>query len=158
MNKLAILLCLLLVFNFSKSDEDYDFVDIAAYIFKGMSHNEEGKCAKVFLNNKSKIKDILTKLFNDLKNGKELSSIMFGYGIELVAIDGMATDCKIFALLEAVNKLMSPSGIKSIGESISNNADEIYSNFLDLKKDKGVLKKMVPLGKVLKIILNFSVN
>ncbi len=158
MNKLAILLCFLLVFNFSKSDEDYDFVEILTYIFKGMSPNEEGKCAKVFMNHKSEIKDILTKLFNDIKDGKDFSSLTLNYGLKLIAIDGLATECKVFPLLEAINKLMSPSGIKSIGEAISNNADEIYEHFKSLKKDKGVLKKMVPIGKVLSIILNFSVN
>ena len=157
MNKLGLLLCFLLIANISAEESDMvgKIYDIVTNLLKGMS--DEGKCAKVFSTKKDQILPIVTELIGEVKNGKSLSELAFSYGLRLLGIEDMATDCKAFALLELFSKITSKEGIKSIGTNISEKADEIYDLATQLKAAKGLEAKVEIAGKILAIVFNFKV-
>ena len=161
MNKFAFLLGLLLIFNLSKSeDEDQmsTLYDHATYIIEGMSRGGEGQCVAVLRNNKSQLLKILNDIIADMKNGDDLSTIVVRYLGKLIVIDGLTSKCNIFNILGVVDLFNSATGISDLGNSIVSNAQQIFSFIQELKTKETLDEKLVPVGHILALILNFYVS
>ena len=161
MNKFALLLGLLLIFNLSKSEDDdqmstlYDHV---TYILEGMSRTGEGQCAAIFRNNKPQLLKIINDIMTDMKKGDELSTIVIKYLGKLIVIDGLTSKCNIFNILGVVDLFNSATGISDLGTSIVTNAQEIFTYIQELKTKETLDEKLVPVGHILALILNFYVS
>ena len=160
MNKFVLLLGLLLIFNLSKSDDDQmsTLYDHATYLIEGMSQTGQGLCAAVLRNNKATILPIIESIIADMKAGVELSTVLSTYLTRLVFVDGFVLDCNPFALLGVVNKFNSAQGIEKIGNLISNNAADIFYYVQEFKNKETLDEKLVPLGHILSIVLEYNVN
>ena len=160
MNKFVLLLGLLLIFNLSKSDDDQmsTLYDHATYLIEGMSQTGHGLCAAVLRNNKATILPIIESIIADMKAGVELSTVLSTYLTRLVFVDGFVLDCNPFALLGVVNKFNSAQGIEKIGNLISNNAADIFYYVQEFKNKETLDEKLVPLGHILSIVLEYNVN
>ena len=161
MNKFALLLGLLLIFNFSKSeDEDQmsTIYDHVTYILEGMSKTGDAQCAAVFRNNKPEMLELLNLIMADIKAGTELSNIIIKYLGRLVLIDGLPTKCNLFNIIGVVDKFSSTTGIVTIGNNIANNADEIFRYVQEIKTKETLDEKLVPVGHILSLILDFYVS
>ena len=159
MNKFAILLCFLLIFNCTHAAEKFEeYYDYVFNVLKGMSREGEGLCAKVFEENKEKILDILTRLFKEIKDGKSVTSIILGYGLELASVDGFLTNCNAIDLFQSVQKFMSISGIRAIGETVRDNSESIYNIIDKIKHTKGINSKLENLGEFVSTLLQVNVN
>jgi hypothetical protein len=159
MNKFTLILFFLLLVNLSKSEEKIDLVyEIITDVARGMSSTGEGKCAKALTNSKDKLLGIFERLKKDLENGKQLSSLMISYGIDLLGVPGMATDCKIMELITVYTDVTSIEGIKKIALNIKKNAEKIAEYADSMKNVSGLSNKMEYIGRILSLALNKSVN
>ena len=161
MNKFALILGLLLLFNLSKSIDDDQMstlYDHMTYILEGMSKTGEGQCAAVFRNNKSVLLGIIKNIMNDIKGGVDTTTIVARYLGKLILIDGLGTKCNIFALLKVVEIFNSADGIKNIGTSIVDNSNQIFDYVQEIKNKEELDDKLVSAGRILAILLNFNVN
>ena len=159
MNKLGLLLCFLLIVNISAEEGENvgKFYDIIVNILKGMSENEEGKCANIFKNKRGEILPLIKDLASEFKNGKSLPELVSSYGFRLLAIEDLAVECKAFSLFEIFTKVTSKEGIKDIGISIQKNADQIYKFTTDLKSTKDNVERLAIIGKIFALVLDFKV-
>jgi len=162
MNKFALVFCLLLIVNFSQEVEinlNYETIyDALTNIIKGLSATNEGLCANVFIKNKSKMLNIVERVIDDLKSGKKFSDLLGTYSIELLGIENLLTDCRVFSLVPAVTDLISLNGIKGIGDRIYKNAETLYDYVQKFKSTPGLGDKLVYVGKALKIVLDIYVQ
>ena len=159
MNKFVLLLCFLLVVNVSKEETDmYDRAyDLITKLLKGMSTSEKGECANIFENKKEEIMNVIKGLIDDIKAGKKFSDVLVNYGFKLITIEDLVLKCKAFDLFQLFSKFTSKDGIKEIGSTIQNKADEIYELINDVKSARTLADKLVKVGKILSIVFNFSV-
>ena len=158
MNKFALVFFLLLIVNFSQEDEinvNYENIyDLVVNVIKGLSANDEGLCANVFIKNKDTMLSVVRSVIEELKKGKGLMDVIGGYAIQLLGVENLLSDCRVFSLISSVKDLLSVEGIKAIGDRISEKADTLYDYFQKLKSAKGLDNKLVYVGKCLKIILD----
>ena len=161
MNKFALILGLLLFFNCSKSDEEdhmsavYDHI---TYILEGMCKIGESKCAAVFRDNKPILLEIIKDVINEFKEGADPTSILAKYLGKIILIDGLGTKCNLFSLLKVVEIFNSADGIKDLGKTIVDNANKIFDYVQEIKNKEDLDEKLVSVGHILSILLNFYVN
>ncbi len=93
MNKFALVFFLLLIVNFSQEDEikvnDENIYDLAVNVIKGLSANDEGFCANVFIKNKDTMLIIIRSVIQDLKRGKGLMDVISSYIVGLLRIENV---------------------------------------------------------------------
>ena len=163
MNKIAIFLFFILFFNFSNSfelnDETLDKAyDLLVEILKGMCQNDKKECATAFAKNKDQLIVIIKNIIEEVKNGADLSSILTKYSIQLILIDDIGTKCNIIYILRVITKFQSADGIRDIGETIKNNAGELYKYIQTILTGETTEVKLYAVGQILSLILNYYVN
>ena len=158
MNKLGLLLCFLFIVNIS-AEEEKDMVgkvyDIIINLLEGMS--KEKRCSRIFQTKKDQIFPIIKEAVNDFKNGQSFSELVVSYGFRLLAVEDLAVECKAFTLFELFSKVTSKDGIKDIGVTIQERANDIYKLVSLLKTTKGIENKVKIAGEIFAIILKFKV-
>ena len=163
MNKIAIFLFFILFFNFSNSfelnDETLDKAyDLLVEILKGMCQNDKKECATAFAKNKDQLIVIIKNIIEEVKNGADLSSILTKYSIQLILIDDIGTKCNIIYILRVITKFQSADGIRDIGETIKNNADELYKYIQVILTGETTEVKLYAVGQILALLFNYYVN
>ena len=159
MNKFTLIIFFLLLINLTKSEEKTDMIyGIITDIARGMSRGGEGKCAKALTDSKDKLLEIFERLKNDLEKGKQLSSLMISYGIDLLGVPGMATDCKIMEFITVYTDVTTIEGIKKIALNIKKNAEKIAEYADSMKNVTGLSDKMEFIGKILSLALDKTLN
>ena len=163
MNKFVVLLCIFLAFNFTKSEEmtDEALEKIYGYIvsiLKGMSSTEQRQCAGVFINNKDRLKPILGQIIADVKNGDSISIIISRYLTSLLVIDNIGSKCNLLSILRFIGIFDNANGIREIGNNIVNSADDILLSVGDIQNGETTDDKLIGIGRIIAIVLNFYVN
>ena len=163
MNKIAVFLCFILFFNFSNSfelnDETLDTVyDLLVEVLKGMCQNDKKECATAFAKNKDQLIVIIKEIMEEIKNGEEFGTILMKYSVKLLLIDDIGTKCNIIYILRVINKFQSADGIRDIGETIKNNADELYKYIQVILTGETTEAKLYAVGQILALLFNYYVN
>ena len=136
-------------------DTVYDFL---IGIFKGMSNSDMAKCAGVLENQKKILKEYIEIIVEKFKSGEKFDEILKEYGIKIITIKGLAENCELFKAIITYDKISTVDGLTQISEKMENDSKVISEiikkllNFVD-KDDK-----IVVLGKLLSIILDFNVK
>ena len=161
MNKFALFLCIILVFNYSQSIEDEQLNKLYDYlveILKGFSREGNNECANIFINNRSKMISIIKKILKDLQDGAEMLTIATRYFQDLLMIDSaILSKCQLLGWDSVLKKFKNQEQIKKMGEIIRDNASEVRALYLQMKEAQGLLNKIFYVGKFLALILNFNV-
>ena len=162
MKKFSILLCFILLLNFSKSldEEVFDLVyNLTSKIFKGMTKTKSHLCSDTMIKNKEKIstilKDIIKSSEDDLGFFDFLDNIV-NY-IKLNNVENI-NKCKLSEILELSSQIPTLTGIKNIGKSVENNNNNIFELIKKIVKCNDSDERLALLGKILSIILNFYVE
>ena len=154
------LLCILLILNFAKNEEE-EFIDmIYDYIPKilvGMSETNSRDCSDVFKDNKEKILKIVKDYIKDVEDGRNWIYIKAKFVIQLGSIENMAK-CNPLDLLNLYFKINRKEGFEEIGNLVSQNNLNIYHLIREIKNVEGFDNKMASFGKILSLILNFYVS
>ena len=156
MNKFAILFCFFLVFNFSKSMEETELLDLMEGVIKGLFST--GGCAKVFSDNKSEFYESMKKTLEIFLKEGDLLKALSGFILNNQKIGEFLEECKPFKLLDEFKSFTTADGVTKIAENMYNNAATIYSQMNALKAAKSKVEKGEIIGKVLRMILPLSVN
>ena len=161
MNKFALLLCFLLAVNYSicqDTEEIEKYYDYAVELLKGFSKNGQNTCANFFSVHRKQVISIVKAAIEEIKAGAQLTSLALKYVGQLLNLDSsVATTCNLFGILPLVNKFNSVDEIKAIGQRITSNAQTIYDNIQLAKNAEGLKSKLLYIGKILSIVLNFNV-
>ena len=161
MKKFALVFCLLLIINFSQEQVNISYeniYDLLINLFRGMSATEECKCAKVFVENKTRMLKAVNSLIEDLKAGQDFSSSIAILSIDLMSIDNFLTDCRLINIMPVINTLFCQDGIKLIGNRLVKNSKAISNLFSNLKSVSEFSDKLKILGQILRVILDFYVQ
>ena len=163
MNKFVLLLTFFLTINICYCDESIPFNEDTIYnyvvdLLKGLSNKPEHECSNIVKNNKKDIMKIAKDLIGDLKNGKKLNDLIWKYGLRLMDIEDLLSKCKLLDLLDLKDQLKSKTGILKYGETIYNHADTIAQYLTEAKNASTMDEKMIKIGQILAIILDFYVN
>ena len=161
MNKFALFLCIILVFSYSKcieEDQLNTLYDYLVELLKGFSKDGNNECAKIFINNRSKMISIIKKILKDLQDGTQLIQIATKYLQDLLIMDSsILTKCQVLGWDSVLKKFKNLEEIKKMGENIHDNASDILDLYKEMKQAKGLLNKLFYVGKFLAIVLNFNV-
>ena len=159
MNKFVFLLGLLLIFNLSKSEDNDQKNEIYAQIigiFEGMSETGEGQCAAVFRNNETHLLDLISDMMTQIKNGEEITSLLSN--MAEFSVDGLYEKCNLLGMVEALTLFNSETGISDIGTNIVDNAKKIFSYVQEYKAKETLGEKIIFVGHILSIMLNYYVK
>lgn len=160
MKRSIFLLCIILILNFTKNEEE-EFIDlIYDYIPKilvGMSETNSRDCSDVFKDNKEKILKLVKDYIKDIEDGKNWIFIKGKFIIELGFIDNI-DKCNPLELLRLYFKINRKEGLEEIGNSVRQNNLNIYHLIREIKNVEGFDNKMASFGKILSLILNFYVS
>ena len=160
MKRSIFFLCIILIINFAKNEEE-EFIDmIYDYIPKilvGMSETNSRDCSDVFKDNKEKILKLIKDYFKDIEEGKSLIFIRGKFLLKLGTIYNM-NKCNPLDLLGLYFKINTNEGYKEIGNSVSQNNLNIYHLIREIKNVEGFDNKMATFGKILSLILDFYVS
>ena len=160
MKRSIFFLCIILIINFAKNEEE-EFIDmIYDYIPKilvGMSKTNSRDCSDVFKDNKEKILQIIKEYFKDIEDGKNWIYIRAKFIIKVGSIDNI-DKCNPLDLLGLYFKINTKDGYEEIGNSVSQNNLNIYHLIREIKKVEGFDNKMASFGKILSLILDFYVS
>ena len=132
--------------------------DLLIEVFKGMCQNDKKECATAFTKNKDQLILIIKEIIEEIKNGEEFASILMKYSVKLLMIDDIGTKCNIIYILRIITKFQSADGIRDIGETIKNNADELYKYIQVILTGETTEAKLYALGKILALIFNYYIN
>ena len=128
-------------------------------ILKGMSDTEEHKCSNVFRDKRDKeILPMLKDIVKRMDRGEEFETIARRYGIPLIATKGLAENCNLINAIPIYFRVNNEEGIQETGKIINKNAKEIYEQVQVMKSYETFPEKLVILGKILSIILEFYVH
>ena len=163
MNKIAVFLFFILFFNFSKSIEVDDatldkLYDSLVEVLKGMCKTGKNECAEVFVNNKDQLITLIKNIMEELSNGTDLSTIILKYAIQLLLIDNIGTKCNIIYIVRVVAKFQNADGIRDIGKTIKDNADELFEYFQKILGDEATEVKLYAVGKIFSLLFSYYVN
>ena len=163
MNKIAIFLCFILFFNLSNSfeldDETLDKAyDLLVEVLKGMCLNDKKECATAFAKNKDQLIVIIKNIIEEVKKGVDINSIVTKYSIPFLVIDNIGTKCNIIYILRIITNFQSADGIRDIGETIKNNADELYKYIQVILTGETTEVKLYAVGQILALLFNYYVN
>ena len=156
MNKFAILLCFCLVFNFSKSMEESELLELMEGMIKGLFST--GGCAKVFSDNKSKLFSSLKETVETFLKEGDLQKALSDFILNNQKISDFLEECKPFKLLDEFKSFITTEGVTKIADNIYNNAATLISQVNALKNAKNKTDKGAIIGEVLRLILPLSVN
>ena len=161
MNKFSLFFLILLIINFSQNEEFNinieNIYDSIVYVLRGISKTEKYLCANIFVQNKPKMIQSITYLIEEFKISQDFSNLIAGLGVEIIGIDNSLTECRLLNIISVLNCFFSKEGIKEMGERISNNSKTIVNLVNITKNNTGLPDKLINLGKILKIILDFYV-
>ena len=135
-----------------------EIYDLLINVFKGLSATDRGLWANNFVMSKPEVLKIIRNLIEELKSGKSFSNLLPGYTYKFLNIGNIFNDCRIIHLISSFKKLLSLEGIKAMGGRISKNAETLYDYFEIIKSAKESDKKLVYVGKCLKITLDIYVH
>ena len=162
MNKFVLLLCFLLFLNFSKCEETINYEQYYDYLVKvlqGLCPNGEAECAAIFINHKSQLLPLLTNIINDFINGDDTTTIMARYMFSIMAIDtSLLTKCNIADLIGVMRTFDSVESIQALGNRIANKSQQILSNVQLLQGVEGLENKLFYVGRILSLVLGFTVS
>ena len=160
MKRSIFLLCIILILNFTKNEEE-EFIDlIYDYIPKilvGMSETNSRDCSDVFKDNKEKILKLVKDYIKDIEDGKNWIFIKGKFIIELWFIDNI-DKCNPLELLRLYFKINRKEGFEEIGNSVRQNNLNIYHLIREIKNVEVFDNKMASFGLILSLILNFYVS
>ena len=162
-NKCILLFFFLLIFNFSLSQDilNYDekkLFNLLLNIIRGLTDSDENICVNTVLKNEEDITIILRDFRRDLQNGKSFTNLVIPYGLKILGITELISNCKILSLLNIYNQVTTKEGIKDIGFSIYNNPENILKVIYKIKTAKGLDNKIKYVGRLFSIIFTFSVS
>ena len=162
MNKLGLLLCFLLAFSYSKS-EDIDGIDPSMVydqlisVTKGMAQTNEYKCSNTLKNNRDKIFPKFESIIKSLKNENDFMSELFKSGLSLLTVIE-PKDCNLYDIIAKFPNLLKAEGIKDMGKNMMNHAGEIEGLINEFKKATDKEGKLIATGKIIKVITGIFVN
>ena len=161
MSKFALLLCFLLAVNYSMCqntelvDKYYDYL---VGLLKGLSIDGSNKCATFFEVKRNEVIKLIKSAMVDIEGGGELSTIALQLVNQLLRIDSsVATTCNLLGIIPLISKFNSADEIKAIGDRISSKSRTIFQLIQSIKESKDLKTKLLYIGKILSIILNFNV-
>ena len=153
MNKFGILLCFLAI-SFSQSaipELDWGVIfDITVALVKGMSENDECKCANAYNSHRDKIVPVLQAVWEDVRNGKDYKTAAMEHAHELGNIDDVNEYCQPYDKIQDFAGFGKAKGIQQIGYNIIQNSVEIEGLLKELWNAKGFEGKIIVFGKILK--------
>ena len=161
------LISLILILTFSSilcdSDNTTDveienYYNYAILLLKGMSDSFPlTKCADVLISQKSRLFPLLKDIFEKMDNQEELKAIIHKNAFILLSTPGLAENCNLLNAIPLYYIFSSPEKIDNIGKSIQENASKIFEQkqIMDQSEAPG---KLIALGKIISIILKFTVH
>ena len=161
MSKFALLLCFLLVVNYSlcqESDPISKYYDYLVELLKGFSKNDQHLCSDFFALHRNDVIPIVQSGLAQIQAGESLASIALGLVGKILSIDSsVGSSCNLWGLIPLINTFNHEDEIKNIGKRISDKAGEIFTNIGLIKEAEGLNNKLVYIGRILSIVLNFFV-
>ena len=163
MNKFSLLLCLILVLNYSTqisiSDDVIDkYYDYLVEAFKGLSLEGNNECANRFISHKTDLIRIIKSVKKDIEDGEDIVTLAAKYMVDLLTVDSsIITKCNLLGLVPLIKKFDDVDEIKGMGKAISDNAQTILDNIRKVKSAEGLLNKVQYIAKILGIVINFYV-
>ena len=161
MSKFALLLCFLLVVNYSlcqESDPISKYYDYLVELLKGFSKNDQHLCSDFFALHRNDVIPIVQSGLAQIQAGESLASIALGLVGKIISIDSsVGSSCNLWGLIPLINTFNHEDEIKNIGKRISDKAGEIFTNIGLIKEAEGLNNKLVYIGRILSIVLNFFV-
>ena len=161
MRIVPILLCFTLILSLSNGEEEISFFekyyDSIVQIIKGLSDTSEAKCSKVFVDKKEDIIKLVKKIISLLQTQSiDLSTLL----PDVMNIDGLIVDCNLLVLAGKIFQFKDDIQflIETMGNNILKNYKQIFQIVQKMLKTLGIEGKMENVGKILKLILEISVN
>ena len=161
MRIVPILLCFTLILSLSNGEEEISFFekyyDSIVQIIKGLSDTSEAKCSKVFVDKKKDIIKLVKKIISLLQTQSiDLSTLL----PDVMNIDGLIVDCNLLVLAGKIFQFKDDIQflIETMGNNILKNYKQIFQIVQKMLKTLGIEGKMENVGKILKLILEISVN
>ena len=161
MRIVPILLCFTLIISLSNGEEEISFFekyyDSIVQIIKGLSDTSEAKCSKVFVDKKEDIIKLVKKIISLLQTQSiDLSTLL----PDVMNIDGLIVDCNLLVLAGKIFQFKDDIQflIETMGNNILKNYKQIFQIVQKMLKTLGIEGKMENVGKILKLILEISVN
>ena len=162
MNKLGLLLCFLLTFSYSKS-EDIDGIDASMVydqlisVTKGMAQTTEYKCSNTLKNNRDKIFPKFESIIKSLKNENDFLNELFTSAIQLFTVMD-PKDCNLYDIIAKFPNLLKAKGIEDMGKNMIDHASEIEGLINEFKKATDKEGKLIATGKIIRVITGIFVN
>ena len=154
MNKFGILLCFLAI-SFSQSaipELDWGVIfDITVTLVKGMSENEDFKCAKTYESHRDKIVPVLQAIWEDVRNGKDYKSAAMAHASELAGLTDIQENCHVMEKIQDFAGFGKAKGIQQIGYNIIQHSVELEGLLQELWKADGFEGKIFVFGKILRV-------
>ena len=161
MRIVPILLCFTLIISLSNGEEEISFFekyyDSIVQIIKGLSDTSEAKCSKVFVDKKEDIIKLVKKIISLLQTQSiDLSTLL----PDVMNIEGLIVDCNLLVLAGKIFQFKDDIQflIETMGNNILKNYKQIFQIVQKMLKTLGIEGKMENVGKILKLILEISVN
>ena len=160
MKKIFVLLFLIISINISEegliNDVDKFYQDLKQ-ILKGMSKQDNlYECGELFEKNEVILLGIMKDIFGNNTESKNLDIISIIS--KLLQIEGLASKCNIFQLVEIYLKVNTVEGFKDIGKAVSANAKAISESFTKMETSKSENETNIQLGKIISNALNYFVK
>ena len=103
-------------------------------------------------------KSLIRLVEYQLDNGADFFCILTKYSIQLILIDDIGTKCNIIYILRVITKFQSADGIRDLGETIKNNAEELYKYIQVILTGETTEVKLYAVGQILALLFNYYVN
>ena len=130
-------------------------------LFKGMAETEEATCAKVLVDQKPKILEIVYECIDEIKAGTAAETAIQNAAIKLMGVDGFVSECNVLQMPAIITKFTTEDGLVEIFQTAIDNVHEIFTygeTMKDAIKNKDYNAAAEAAGHILSIILDFQVN
>ena len=161
MNKFVLLLCFLLLLNYSNCEETPDYEQLYNYLIKilqGLCPNEEAKCANLFITRKSQVFPLFKSIVSDIRNGDDVNTIISRYWLDILSINNLIGFCNLLNLGTLITILDNEKSVQELGDNVSEKSQQIYSNIQLLKGMEDLENKLFYVGRILSLATNFTVK
>ena len=158
MSKITLILLISISFQYVLADSEmgetlYNYIKD---FFAGMAEDEgKSQCVNIINAKKEDFIRYIEPLINAIDDTQKFFNIFIENILKLVTIHGFAKNCKILNVIIFYNKLTIKEQIKSLSESVINNAKNISAIFNKTVTEESIFKKI---GKSAKIILDINVK
>ena len=158
MKKLSLCLFILLILNYSYSIEisEETIFDYLVDVIKGLTESEEHQCDNLLIENKESFLKLMREFIQGMNEGKDMKSQVLPFGLRSLTIPNLTSKCQLMEILALYLKLTMKDGIKEIGSSLFYNTNKIIDLINKIKK--GEENRMILIGQLLSLLLNFSLN